>query len=252
MEPTSPETHALNNDPGGSDFEGLSDRLDHWRSHLNQYKHPVVLFDGNSWPVVLNQTLQKLVLDQSLIPNTSDTVSGLWKSACESAGNVVQRHTASSEGEVAEFFQLRGRCFLVLGSLIRASSERVVGAVINLAEFNLPNPALSGQVAKNMSVSAAGNDAKPEEDFHRWLACRRMAREKIAVLSRRESQVLAFVAEGQTNKCIARELGVTSKTVEKHRANAAVKLGATSSADLVRISVFAGHEVSSRAEPSNN
>ena len=44
-------------------------------------------------------------------------------------------------------------------------------------------------------------------------------------LSAREREVLALVAEGATNDAIARTLGVSPRTVERHLANVYAKLG---------------------------
>ncbi len=53
-------------------------------------------------------------------------------------------------------------------------------------------------------------------------------------LSPREVEVLQLIAEGHTNGSIAQELCITSKTVEKHRANLMVKLNIHDTAGLVR------------------
>ncbi|MDH4275274.1 MAG: response regulator, partial [Gammaproteobacteria bacterium] len=44
-------------------------------------------------------------------------------------------------------------------------------------------------------------------------------RDRLALLSTRESEVLALVVEGLTNKQIARKLAISIKTIETHRAN---------------------------------
>jgi two-component system response regulator FixJ len=49
--------------------------------------------------------------------------------------------------------------------------------------------------------------------------------------------VLEGVLAGQANKAIASELGVSTKTVETHRARVMQKFRATSLADLVRACV---------------
>ncbi|MBI4787841.1 MAG: response regulator transcription factor [Chloroflexi bacterium] len=50
----------------------------------------------------------------------------------------------------------------------------------------------------------------------------------------REGQVLALIAEGKTNPEIALALGISQKTVDKHRANLMRKLGVTTRAGLIR------------------
>ena len=57
---------------------------------------------------------------------------------------------------------------------------------------------------------------------------------RLATLTPREHEVLNIVANGETNKVIADELGISEKTVEFHRANIMKKLGARSLADLIR------------------
>jgi FixJ family two-component response regulator len=63
----------------------------------------------------------------------------------------------------------------------------------------------------------------------------------IATLSPRESQVLALLAGGGTNKAIGRELAISPRTVEIHRANMLDKLGARTTAAAVSIAVEADH-----------
>jgi FixJ family two-component response regulator len=54
-------------------------------------------------------------------------------------------------------------------------------------------------------------------------------------LTRRECEVLARIAAGASNKEAGRHLGISSRTVEVHRARIMEKLGARNAADLVRI-----------------
>ena len=61
------------------------------------------------------------------------------------------------------------------------------------------------------------------------------ARNKIAMLSPREREVLDWLAEGCSNKMIGRELGISPRTVEIHRANLMSKLGTDHSAQAVRL-----------------
>ncbi|QZH75565.1 MAG: helix-turn-helix transcriptional regulator [Erythrobacter sp.] len=74
------------------------------------------------------------------------------------------------------------------------------------------------------------------------------ARRRIAVLSRREREVLDWLSEGCSNKAIARELAISPRTVEIHRANMMDKLGATHAADAVRMRLEAGLRESTDSE----
>ncbi|MEO7222571.1 MAG: response regulator FixJ [Devosia sp.] len=60
-------------------------------------------------------------------------------------------------------------------------------------------------------------------------------REKLATLSERELQVLNGVVQGQANKTIAFELGISPRTVEVYRAGLMSKMQAKSLAELVRM-----------------
>lgn len=57
---------------------------------------------------------------------------------------------------------------------------------------------------------------------------------RLALLTPRETSVMERVVSGLSNKEIARDLGVSSKTVEVHRAHVMQKMQADSLADLVR------------------
>jgi DNA-binding NarL/FixJ family response regulator len=56
-------------------------------------------------------------------------------------------------------------------------------------------------------------------------------------LTTRERQVLTRVASGQSNKAVARELSLSVKTVEKHRANLMRKLTLHNAADITRFAL---------------
>jgi len=63
--------------------------------------------------------------------------------------------------------------------------------------------------------------------------------QKIHTLSMRERQVLRHIVAGCPNKRIALELGISSRTVEVHRANVMAKMQAKSLSELVRMAMFA-------------
>ena len=71
---------------------------------------------------------------------------------------------------------------------------------------------------------------------------------RLATLTLREREVLDGVVSGMLNKQIAGRLGIVEKTVKVHRARAVAKMGARSTAELVRMVEAAGggdinHEV---------
>ena len=63
---------------------------------------------------------------------------------------------------------------------------------------------------------------------------------KVTRLSPRELEVLQLIAEGQANKQIAAELGISIKTVEKHRDHLMQKLDIHDTASLTRYAIAAG------------
>jgi DNA-binding NarL/FixJ family response regulator len=59
-------------------------------------------------------------------------------------------------------------------------------------------------------------------------------------LTPREREVCQLIAEGMTNNAIAHHLGISVKTVEKHRANLMEKLGIQDVASLIREAIKHG------------
>ena len=62
----------------------------------------------------------------------------------------------------------------------------------------------------------------------------RRSRERFALLSEREREVLSLIVAGLTNKEVGRALDLSPRTVETHRANLFAKLEAASLAQLIR------------------
>jgi DNA-binding NarL/FixJ family response regulator len=64
--------------------------------------------------------------------------------------------------------------------------------------------------------------------------------QELQELTPREREILQLIAEGSTSGQIAEILGVSTKTVEKHRQNIAKRLGTSSLAELVKYAVREG------------
>jgi DNA-binding NarL/FixJ family response regulator len=69
-------------------------------------------------------------------------------------------------------------------------------------------------------------------------------------LTPRESEVLKLVALGKSSKDVAKELAISSKTVDAHRANIMRKLGFRSQTDLLLYAIR--HKVIELPEPPNS
>ncbi len=66
------------------------------------------------------------------------------------------------------------------------------------------------------------------------------AHAKVQSLSGREANVLALLVQGLPNKQMARNLSISPRTIEIHRANMMRKLGAQTTSDAIRIGLYAG------------
>ncbi|MBI3917937.1 MAG: response regulator transcription factor [Betaproteobacteria bacterium] len=67
----------------------------------------------------------------------------------------------------------------------------------------------------------------------------RLIAPRLATLTIREREVMRRVVDGRPNKCIAKDLAISIKTVEAHRSKMMEKLGVNSVAELVRVVVLA-------------
>jgi FixJ family two-component response regulator len=71
-------------------------------------------------------------------------------------------------------------------------------------------------------------------------------RQRLAMLTPREREVMAHVVAGRLNKQIAHDLGTVEKTIKVHRGRMMGKLGVRTVADLVRLAAQAGIEAAPR------
>ena len=78
-----------------------------------------------------------------------------------------------------------------------------------------------------------------DEESRRHRAARQEVAARLRLLTARERDVLTRVVTGKSNKVIAAELQLSTKTVEVHRAHVMEKLKADSLADLIRLSLLA-------------
>jgi DNA-binding NarL/FixJ family response regulator len=60
------------------------------------------------------------------------------------------------------------------------------------------------------------------------------------ILTPREEEVLKLVAEGYSSREIANTLGISAKTVDRHRTNTLAKLGLRDRLALTRYAIRAG------------
>jgi DNA-binding NarL/FixJ family response regulator len=111
------------------------------------------------------------------------------------------------------------------GFLLKQTSAHVLSRAIR--EVEKGNVFFTPSIAKRLAES-------------RPIAASNSVKKKVALLSSREVEALQLVAEGKANKQIAAELGISIKTVEKHRQRLMQKLGIHDTAGLTRYAIAAG------------
>jgi DNA-binding NarL/FixJ family response regulator len=113
------------------------------------------------------------------------------------------------------------------GFLLKQSSSHVLITAIRevLKRNTFYCPSISKRVLDRSQTSAA----RGEESKNRS-----------SRLSSREVEVLRLIAEGEPNKQVAAELGLSFKTVDKHRQHLMAKLNIHDTAGLTRYAISAG------------
>jgi DNA-binding NarL/FixJ family response regulator len=113
------------------------------------------------------------------------------------------------------------------GFLLKQTSSHDLATAIREAQKGNTffSPAISRRVQHRPQKSAARGEASKK--------CGNR-------LSSREVEVLQLIAEGEANKQIAAELGISIKTVEKHRDHLMQKLDIHDTAGLTRYAIAAG------------
>ncbi|MDB5641546.1 MAG: hypothetical protein JWN07_863 [Hyphomicrobiales bacterium] len=124
---------------------------------------------------------------------------------------------------------------VVLGSATNDVTFGVEVMKAGAVDF-LPAPYDTGLLltAVAMAVATARAD-EPDEDADR-------ARHRISELSEREREVLAGLLAGKTNKEIGRDLGLSPRTIETHRAHVMQRLGVQTLSQAILIAAAAGFQ----------
>jgi FixJ family two-component response regulator len=126
--------------------------------------------------------------------------------------------------------QQLGRCRPVIFLSGRAGIPACATAMKAGAVDFLTKPVEAEVFLSTVNRALARDVAEREQSVKRQALSDRMTS-----LTARERQVLDGVVEGLLNKQIANRLGIVEKTVKVHRAHAISKLGARSTAELVRM-----------------
>jgi FixJ family two-component response regulator len=106
------------------------------------------------------------------------------------------------------------------------AAEAFKKGAVDFIEKPFRNQALLEQIQV-----ALAKDARFRQDQ----AKRQAVKAKLALLTSRERQVLDLVRAGKLSKVIARELGISQKTVDVHRSHIMEKMNAESVAELITL-----------------
>jgi DNA-binding NarL/FixJ family response regulator len=113
------------------------------------------------------------------------------------------------------------------GFLLKQTSSHILAKAIR--EVQKGNTFFSPAVAKRVCVRNRNHHGRAGQ-----------VQNKTNRLSSREVEVLQLIAEGKPNKQVAAELGVSFKTVDKHRQNLMTKLDIHDIAGLTRYAIAEG------------
>jgi DNA-binding NarL/FixJ family response regulator len=117
--------------------------------------------------------------------------------------------------------------FGAVGFLLKQTSSRDLSRAIR--EVQKGNTFFSPSIAKRLDKR---NQKSPDRGGR--------LKKNTVRLSSREMEVLQLIAEGEPNKQVAAELGISTKTVEKHRQSLMQKLNIHDVAGLTRYAIGAG------------
>jgi DNA-binding CsgD family transcriptional regulator len=151
--------------------------------------------------------------------------SHAWVAASQSQLYIEeQRHLAEA---------LEGRPMLAMGTYELGGSRAVdVLDVVSAHDLTIARRRGDWQIVETPDVKQANARNRQLADVHTAMSAPFPG---YKLLTEREHAVLAQIVKGASSKEIARELGVSPRTVDFHRANILQKFGARNTAEVIRV-----------------
>jgi len=163
--------------------------------------------------------------------------------AFDGAAAFLQREPAGAQGCVVTDVRMAGLSGLQLLERLQADPQPLPVVVITgHGDVSVCRRAFRGgavdfltkPVDEQALLEAVQAGMARLEESTALQAQRTQASAKLEQLSAREDEILRLIADGLSTKEIARRLELSPRTVEKHRAGIAFKLGTGSVAEMVR------------------
>jgi DNA-binding CsgD family transcriptional regulator/tetratricopeptide (TPR) repeat protein len=174
---------------------------------------PVTITELDAWIAVVMAERSRL----------DGSEPALWTTAHQAVSGLVH-----AEWELYTQFRL------VEALILTGAADRAADALLALHERSTPLgaalPGDLGDLARRARIKLPGTSVPPSVDL----------------LTAREAEVLALVAEGLTNREIGRRLYISEKTASVHVSNVMAKLGASNRTEAVRLAADRGIALSTR------
>lgn len=209
--------------------------------------NPVVRLAIADDHVVLRQALSELLGmrgNYSIVGQASNGEELLTMLDTEKPDLIILDVTMPRVDGVAalEEMKRRGKDIPVLVLSAHESENKVRAALKAGARGYLPKHArleelefaissiIQGKTYLSPSVTNQLMDGRGDEAFD----------DPVAVLTKREREILRYLADGKPNREIGKTLHISTRTVDTHRSNILKKLNVRTNAELVKIAIHAG------------
>lgn len=130
---------------------------------------------------------------------------------------------------------------IVLNSVSFTEADRVVVTQHTGKQVILARRMVAGAIRLLLDPGMRAVPQAPQPQGTQPVPTNNDTNERIARLTPRERQVMSLVSEGLSNKAIARQLDISPRTVEIHRAKMMEKMGASSVGALIRLVLASQH-----------